>query len=158
MRAATAMAKETVHASAPRAGQWWEFERTLAGRNFVRAVALARELGVDAERVKGLQRDALRQFLAEYRNFQGASKLLADYGFTASELQELSEELLQRKELASERTFAWQAGKPTTLSVAEQIRNFAQTVLRSRRRRKVLGWWKSLRELGRTWTEQLAAL
>jgi hypothetical protein len=159
MRAATVTVKEKAPTVTTREGLWLELFLTLAGRNFVRAVTLARELGIEEERIKRLQRDALKQFLAEYRNFPGASKLVAEYGFTATELQELSEELLRREVLSKERTFAWHAGKPTTLSVADQIRNFVRQQSEALRRREghnAAVWWKNLAATVRAWLDQFS--
>ncbi|HZS03730.1 MAG TPA: hypothetical protein VFD58_02565 [Blastocatellia bacterium] len=108
-----------------REAQWYEFYRALAERNFVRAGDLAGQLNVDAKRVRRIRRDAVRQFMAEYQNYEGAARLIAEYGLTAEEVRELADELAVRPELASKQTFSLQSGSPAHLSVAEQIRRFA---------------------------------
>jgi hypothetical protein len=103
-----------------------EVERERARGNFVRAASLARQLSLDEQTVRELQRAALSQFLAEFQNFEGAARLVKEYGFTAEELRQLVEQQLARPELVSQQTFSLFSGKPGHLSIAEQIRRFAE--------------------------------
>src|ERR1043165_8897485 len=125
MKAATAVAKGTIPDVTPRQALWLDFYRALGRPNFVRAVALARRLGIDEERIKRIERDALRQFIGEYQNFDAAARLCADYCITAEGLVRLTDEILGRKESQSPRAFTMRSGKPIHLSVAEQICSFA---------------------------------
>ncbi|HWQ36079.1 MAG TPA: hypothetical protein VNQ79_24795 [Blastocatellia bacterium] len=155
-------AGEVERVSAGREGLWLEFNRALAGRNFVRAVALAGELKLDELRVRRIQLDALRQFIAEYQNFDGAGRLCAEYCITADELAALAEELIGQKQSEAQPTLALQGGRAAYLSIAEQIRSFAQrqtAVLRQREgSRGRSGWWKRATSAVRSWFDRLSAL
>lgn len=139
---------------------WQEFQRALAHRRFIRALELARQLSMDEQCVRALQREVLRQFLVEYQNFDGANRLQAEYGLTAEELTVLMNELLQDKELETQTTFSWQTGKPVYLSVATQLRLFFTAQLARVRRRKIR-WkiveeWRQWAARRRSWFDRLA--
>ncbi len=126
MEAREQMTNSTVAAACGQKEEREEFERERARGNFVRAASLAQQLSLDEQTVRELQRAALGQFLAEFQNFEGAAKLIEDYGFTAEELHQLVEQQLARPELAAQRAFSLFSGKPEHLSIAEQIRRFAE--------------------------------
>lgn len=149
MQTATVMAKAR---TAMESDLWQEFQRALAHRHFIRALELARQLSVDEQRIRALQREVMRQFLVEYQNFDGANRLQAEYGLTAEELTVMMNELLQDKELETRTTFSWQTGKPVYLSVATQIRFFFMAPLARVRRRKIR--WK-IAEEWRQWAARL---
>ena len=56
-------------------------------------------------------RDRLKWFIAEYRNFDTATRLCADYCITADGLEALTEGILERKESKSHLTFIMRSGK-----------------------------------------------
>jgi len=56
-------------------------------------------------------RHTLKWFIAEYRNFDMATRLCADYCITAEGLDALTEEILKRKESKSHLTFIMRSGK-----------------------------------------------
>jgi hypothetical protein len=116
---------------------WQEFQRALAHRRFIPALALARQLSMDEQQIRALQRDVLRQFLVEYQNFDGANRLQAEYGLTVKELTIMMNELLQDKQLETRTTFSWQTGKAVYLSVANQLRHFFHSLFKRVRRRKI---------------------
>jgi hypothetical protein len=144
----------------PQQALWLDFHRALARRNFVRAVDLARQLGIDEERIRRIQRDALKQFIAEYQNFDAAAGLHADYRITAEEFDALINEILERKELESQRTFTMRSGKPAHVSVAEQTRDFArrQTELLNKggRRSAPERFWKRLVTALKSWLDRMS--
>ena len=148
MKTATAITGDLIPSIEPRQALWLEFYRALAGRNFIRAIDLARRLGIGEERIRLIQRDALKLFIAEYQNFDAATELCADYCITADEFAALIEEVLKRNELTSRRTFTMRSGKPAHVSVAEQIREFAQRQIeflkKYERRRSTRSWWRRL--------------
>jgi hypothetical protein len=135
-------------------------DRAVARRNFVRATALAYELNLDGQRIRSLQHNALRQFLSAYQNFDGATRLCTEHSITANELAVLIAELLKQKELESKTNYSFEAGQPTYLSIATQIRLFAQRQIISLReheaRRKVKGWWRRLTSTLRSWFDRLS--
>ncbi|HEX4946135.1 MAG TPA: hypothetical protein VFZ34_05710 [Blastocatellia bacterium] len=138
---------------------WQEFQQAVTKRNFVRAAELGRILHLDASRLRSLQRDALRQFLVEYQNFDGATRLCAEYCITTEELIALTDEALSSRDLASSTTFSMHTGKPTYRSIADQVRHFvALQTARLRRhglREKLVGGWKKGTALIRSWFERL---
>jgi hypothetical protein len=158
MKAATATAAHRVPAG--RAGLWLEFYRALARRNFVRAVETGRALGLDEQRLRPIQHDALRQFLAEYQNFDGAARLCADYCLTAEELSALAADLIARKKLDAQTTFSQRTGRHAYLSVAAQIRAFVARqapALRGRAGRSAgAAWWKKMTSKVRSWLDRLS--
>jgi len=155
------MQTATVMAKAPTAIEpdlWREFQRALAHRRFIRALALARRLSVDEQRMRALQREVLQQFLVEYQNFDGANRLQAEYGLTAEELTVLMNELLQDKEMETRTTSSWQTGKSVYWSVATQIHLFFTAQLARVRRRK-LRWkikeeWRQWAAKRRSWVDR----
>jgi hypothetical protein len=109
----------------PWQNQWSEFHRALDLRNYARAAFLARRLHIEEDRVRQIELNVLKQFLTEYRNFDAASAICADYCFTIEELQRLVEEALKDKSLESEQTLVFVGGRERRVSVADQIRQFA---------------------------------
>jgi hypothetical protein len=160
MEAATAIARDMIPTAQPRQALWLDFYRALARRNFACAVVLARQLGVEEERIRRIQRDALKQFIAEYQNFDAAARLCAEYHITAEEFVALIEEILKRKELESQRTFTMRSGHPAHLSVAEQIRIFARRQIellrKGERRGAHAGWRKRLVAAIKSWLDRLS--
>jgi hypothetical protein len=161
MKAATAMARDVITTDQPRQALWLDFCRALDSRNFVRAVGLARELNIDEERIRRIQRDALKQFIAEYQNFDAAARLCAEYHITTEEFVALIEEILKRKELETRTTFATRAGRPEHLSIAEQIRSFArrqvECLKKSERRRANEGWRQRPDSAIKSWLDRLSS-
>ena len=101
-----------------------EVEREKERRNFVRAAHLAAQAGFDAQEARSLQRAAVRQFIEEFRNFEGAARLISEYRMNREELHEVIGEVLASPN-AEVRTFRFHKGKPTSMSLAEQVRQFA---------------------------------
>jgi hypothetical protein len=148
MKMADAKTRDMIPNIEQRQALWVDFYRALAGRNFVRAEDLSRRLDIDEERVRRIRRDALKWFIAEYQNFDAATRLCAEYCITAEEFAALIQEILKRDELASRRTFIMRSGNPAHVSVAEQIREFAQQQIESlkkwERRRSHKSRWRRL--------------
>jgi hypothetical protein len=148
MKAATVKTSDMIPSIEPRQALWLDFYRALARRNFVRAEDLSRRLGIDEDRVRRIQRDALKWFIAEYQNFDAAAHLCAEYRITAEEFTLLIEEILKSNEMTSRLTFTMRSGNPAHVSVAEQIREFAQQQIESlkkcERRRSHKRWWRRL--------------
>jgi hypothetical protein len=162
MKTATAMTGDLSPTIEPRQALWQEFHRALVGRNFIRAIDLARRLDISEERIRLIQRDALKLLIAEYQNFDAATKLCADYCITAEELYALIEEVLRGKELTSRRTFTMRSGNPAHLSVADQIREFAQQQIESlkklERRRSHKSRWSRALSAVKSWFDRRSGL
>lgn len=131
MKTVIAMTRDINPAIEPRHALWLDFHHALNRRNFVRAVDLSSRLDIDDERVRNIQRDALKWFIAECQNFDAAVRLCAEYRITADEFAALIDEILELDELASRRTFTMWSGNPGHVSVAEQIREFTQQQIES---------------------------
>jgi hypothetical protein len=145
----------------PRQGLWLDFYHALAKRNFVRAVELSRRLDINEERVRRIQRDALKWLIAECQNFDAAARLCAEYRFTADEFAALIEEILKSSELTLRRTFTMRSGNPAHVSVAEQIREFAQRqieFLKKCERRYNKSWWRRLVSAVKSWFDWRSGL
>ncbi len=72
-----------------------ELEEAKEKRNFVRAAKIAEDLGMSPEEVKKLQLQAIKQFIVEYRNPQGAITLLKEYQLNREELNHFLQEILR---------------------------------------------------------------
>jgi hypothetical protein len=155
MRTATAITKDVIPTIEQRQALWLDFHRALARRNFVRAVEMSHRLNIDEGRVRRIQRNALKWLIAEYQNFDAAASLCVEYHFATEEFAALIEEILKRDELTSRRTFIMRSGHPAHLSVAEQIREFAQQQIESmntcERRRSHRIWWRRLLSAVKSW-------
>jgi hypothetical protein len=161
MKVAIAMTKDKIPTIEPRQALWLDFFRALAGRNFVRAVDLSRRLAVDEERVRRIQRDALKWLIAECQNFDAAARLCAEYRFTADEFAALIEEILKSNDLTLRRTFSMRSGDPAHVIVAEQIREFAQRhieFLKKCERRSNMSWWRRLVSAVKSWFDWRSGL
>lgn len=158
MKATNALAGEMMADDLSRQELRLEFNCALGNRNFVRAVNLARQLGIAEERIRRIERDALKQFIAEYQNFEAAARLCADYCITAEEFLCLVDEVLKRKELETQRTFAMRFGKAAHLSIAEQIREFARRQIEALKQgeshRAGEGRWKKLASVFKSWFDR----
>jgi hypothetical protein len=103
-----------------------QVEHEKQNRNFVRAAHLAASSRLDEQQVRSLQRAAVRQYLEEFHNFTGAERLISEYKLSKQEVHEIIAELLSAPELERQASFCFDGGKPTHLSVAEQIQRFAE--------------------------------
>lgn len=71
-----------------------EFEEAIREKNYARAVAIAESDGLPPQKIKDLQRKALKEFILESRNPQGANALLKEYQFNKEEINHLLREIL----------------------------------------------------------------
>ncbi len=76
-------------------------------RSYAAAVALAQQLGKPAESIKELQRAAIKQYMTEYRNAPGAMALVQEFQFTADELGQLLETILEEARGGREKRPPW---------------------------------------------------
>ncbi len=72
-----------------------ELEEAIEKRNYVRAAKIAEDLGKSREEIKQFQIRAIKQFIIEYRNPQGAMDLIKTYQFKQEELRQLLQEVHQ---------------------------------------------------------------
>ncbi len=72
-----------------------ELEEAIEKRNYVRAVKIAEDLGRSRDEIKQFQVQAIKQFIIEYRNPQGAMNLIKEYQINQEELQHLLQEVHQ---------------------------------------------------------------
>jgi hypothetical protein len=67
----------------------------IEGRNYTAAVPIAQRLGEPQERIKELQEAAIKQYITEYRNAQGAIALAQEFRFTDDEIDRLLEAIIE---------------------------------------------------------------
>jgi hypothetical protein len=79
-------------------------------RNYAAAVSLAERLEEPKERVKELQEAAIKQYITEYRNAQGAVALAQQFRFTDDEVDRLLEAILGEVKRSEGKRPPW-AGK-----------------------------------------------
>jgi len=78
--------------------------------NYAAAVSLAERLEEPKERVKELQEAAIKQYITEYRNAQGAVALAQQFRFTDDEVDRLLEAILGEVKRSEGKRPPW-AGK-----------------------------------------------
>ncbi len=71
--------------------------RLLEQGYFLRAVEQAASMGLDRDRIREMQLQALWQMSAVYRNDPGTKKLAEQYGFSRSRVVEILSELAKKK-------------------------------------------------------------
>ena len=72
-----------------------DFKEAVEQRNFCRAEKIARTINQNEEEISALQKKAIRQFIIEYRNPQGAIALAEEYRFTREDLNQFLMDILQ---------------------------------------------------------------
>ena len=76
----------------------YELEEAIQNKNYVRAVRIAESVGKSADEIRELQQDAIKQFIVEHRNPQGAIALAEEYHLTREDLNQLLKGILQEAE------------------------------------------------------------
>ena len=104
-----------------------EMEREKASRNFVRAVHLAVQHRLaDPKEIHQLQMAALDQFISEFYNFMGATKLIDDYSLGDEEVQEVIRNILARPGISDVKaTIAWYPGVVHNEPLKDLMRKFS---------------------------------
>ena len=97
--------------------------------SYLRASYLAEERGASLGEVARLRRSAFRQFLEQFRNFEGAAELVSTNLIDRKEALEVLESLLEKPEFQTLRIFCYHKGKPSSRSMADQLRKFIITYL-----------------------------
>jgi len=72
-----------------------ELEVAVQNKNYVRAVRIAESIGKPPGEIKELQQEAIKQFIVEYRNPQGAIALAEEYHFAREDVDQLLRSILQ---------------------------------------------------------------
>jgi len=72
-----------------------ELDGAIRERNFARAVMIAESKGESKHEIKTLQQKALKEFILENRNPQGAKALAEEYHFSKEDIEELIKEILE---------------------------------------------------------------
>ena len=76
--------------------------RLLEQGHFLRAAEQAASMGLDRDRIREMQLQALWQMSAVYRNDPGTKKLAEQYGFSRSPVVEILSDLAKKKREAGE--------------------------------------------------------
>ena len=79
-------------------------------RNYAAAALMAERQGGPEERIKELQEAAIKQYITEYRNAQGAMALAQEFHFTNDEIDRLLEAIIEEVGGSGEKGPPW-AGK-----------------------------------------------
>jgi len=72
-----------------------ELEEAIRERNFARAVMIAESKGESKQEIKTLQQKAIKEFILENRNPQGAKSLAEEYHFSKEDIEQLIKEILE---------------------------------------------------------------
>jgi hypothetical protein len=72
-----------------------ELEEAIRNKSYARAEKIARTLGIPSDEIRELQKKAIRQFIVEFRNPQGAMALAEEYSFGKEDVKELLRTILQ---------------------------------------------------------------
>ena len=98
----------------------------IARHNFVRAVMLAQQHEYPQDKVQYLQRLALKQYASEYRNAQGLSNLIQEYGFSKAEVERILKEVLEEHEVyaQNEASRQYDINAMRHITLGEWIENF----------------------------------
>ncbi len=76
-------------------GEISELEEAIKERNYARAVTIAQSKGMAPQEMKTLQQKALKEFILENRNPQGAHALLEEYHFNKEDIEKLIKEIME---------------------------------------------------------------
>jgi hypothetical protein len=92
--------------------------------NFVRAAHLAVQYGVARDRVRELQCKAVRQFIEELHNFEGAKKLISEYDLSLEEVRTILQNVLESPRTHTEQRtcFDSKKGRMIAKTLAQRIR------------------------------------
>lgn len=95
----------------------------IKNRNFVRAALVAMQKGVSHSVVHELERNAVRHFIEDLHNFEGAKKLISDYDLSFEEVRMIIRDVLDR---TKSRTELWTfihpgKGKMVAMTLTERI-------------------------------------
>lgn len=95
----------------------------LRNGNFVRAAHLAVQNGVAREKVRELQCRAVRQFIEELHNFEGAKKLISEYDLSFEEMRTILQNILESPRTHTERRtcFDRKKGRMTAMTLAQRM-------------------------------------
>lgn len=85
---------ETIHKNKELNALLHEFEEAIQTKNDLRAARIAKELGKPRDEIKELCKKAIRPFILDFRNPQGAAALIEDGLFTKEERDDLFRSLL----------------------------------------------------------------
>ena len=91
--------------------------------NLVRAAHVAIEKAVAREKVRELQLDAIRQFIEQLHNFEGAKELVSSYGLSNDEVRTILQQILQnpRSHTESITWFNGKKGRMVATTLAQRI-------------------------------------
>lgn len=91
--------------------------------NLVRAVRLAIEKAVPREKVRELQLDAIRKFIEQLHNFEGAKELVSGYGLNHDEVRTMLMKILEnpRSHTESITWFNRKKGRMVATTLAQRI-------------------------------------
>jgi hypothetical protein len=105
-------------------------------RNYTAAASIAERLEEPKEKIKELQEAALKQYITEYRNAQGAMALAQEFRFTDDEIDRLLEAIIEEVKGSEGKRPPW-AGKRYDIKtmkyfdIEEWIAHYERTLKRT---------------------------
>ena len=105
-------------------------------RNYAAAVSMAERLEKPKESIKELQEAAIKQYITEYRNAQGAMALAHEFGFSDDEIDRLLEAILGEARKSEGKRPPWAGNRydvKTTkyFDIEEWIAHYGRTLKRT---------------------------
>lgn len=105
-------------------------------RNYAAAASMAERLEETNERIKELQKAAIKQYITEYRNAPGAIALAQEFRFTDDEIDRLLEAIIEEARGSGEKRPSWAGRRYDTktmkyLDVEEWIGRYARELKRA---------------------------
>jgi two-component sensor histidine kinase len=79
-----------------------ELEEAIQNQNYARAEKIARILGRPADEIREFRKKAIKKFIVEFRNPQGAMALAEENLFTKEDIKDLLRSILQEANQAKE--------------------------------------------------------
>lgn len=95
-----------------------EFNEEIKKENYIRAEVLSKSLGRSENEIKDLRIKAFKQFILEFRNYQGAYEIAKEYKLSKGEIDKILDETIkeaEEKKILEKRQFDIKTMKYLTL-------------------------------------------
>lgn len=102
-----------------------ELDEEIKKGNYIRAEALSKILGRPENEIKELRKKAFKQFILEFRNYQGAYEIAKEFNFSKEDIDKFIDEVIkeaEEKKILERKQFDTKTMK--YLSLREWIREY----------------------------------
>lgn len=102
-----------------------ELDEEIKKGNYIRAEALSKILGRSENEIKELRKKAFKQFILEFRNYQGAYEIAKEFNFSKEDIDKFIDEVIkeaEEKKILERKQFDTKTMK--YLSLREWIREY----------------------------------